>query len=98
MLSDKELQIRESLADEDYRELLATEHVNTTLALQIRKLRERRQWSQRDLAEKLGKHQETISQWEDPDYGRYTTKTMQAIAKAFDVALMQKFVSFSELA
>lgn len=97
MLSDKERQIRDSLANEEYRELLAIEHVNTTLALQIRKMREGRQWTQNDLAAKLGKHQETISQWEDPDYGRYTTKTLQAIAKVFDVALLQKYVSFSEL-
>lgn len=97
MISEKEKQLRDSLADKEYREALAVEHVNTTVAIQIHKMRECRHWSQSDLAEKLGKHQELISQWEDPDYGRYNIATLKAIAKAFDVALLVKFIPFSEL-
>lgn len=97
MISDKERQIQESLAEKEYREALAVEHVNTTLAIQIRKMREHNQWSQSDLAERLGKHQETISQWENPDYGRYSISTLKELASAFDVALLVKFIPFSEL-
>ena len=97
MISDKEIQLRESLTSKEYREALAIEHVNTTLATQIRKMRESRQWSQNDLATHLGKHQETISQWENPDYGRYSIMTLKELAATFDVALLVKFISFGEL-
>ena len=97
MISDKERQIQDSLANNEYREALAVEHVNTTLAIQIRKMREHRQWSQGDLARLLDKHQETISQWENPDYGRHSVTTLKALAATFDVALLVKFIPFSEL-
>ena len=97
MTSDKERQIQDSLVSKEYREALAIEHVNTTLAIQIHKMRENRQWSQSDLANRLGKHQETISQWENPDYGRYSISTLKELASAFDVALLVRFIPFSEL-
>jgi transcriptional regulator with XRE-family HTH domain len=97
MTTDKEKQIIESLADKEYRDALAVEHVNSTLAIQIRKMREHKPWRQSDLAENLGKHQETVSQWENPDYGRYSLTTLKEIASAFDVALQVKFMSFNEL-
>ncbi len=97
MISDKERQLLNSLDNKEYREALAIEHVNTTLAIQIRKMRENKQWNQSDLAECLGKHQETISQWENPDYGRYSLTTLKKLAAAFDVALLVKFIPFSEL-
>lgn len=97
MISDKERQIQGSLANKEYREALAIEHVNTTLAIQIRKMRENRQWNQSDLADRSGKHQETISQWENPDYGRHSITTLKALAATFDVALLVKFIPFSEL-
>ena len=65
MISDKERQIQESFTNIEYRKALAIEHVNTTLAVQIRKMREHRQWKQHELADRLGKHQETVSQWEN---------------------------------
>lgn len=97
MISDKERQIQNSLANKEYREALAIEHVNTTLAIQIRKIRENHQWKQSELADLLGKHQETISQWENPDYGRHSITTLKALASIFDVALLVKFIPFSEL-
>jgi len=99
MISDKERQIQDSLANKEYREALAVEHVNTTLAIQIRKMRENQnpQWKQSELADRLGKHQETISQWENPDYGRHSITTLKALAATFDVALLVKFIPFSEL-
>jgi len=94
---DKERQILNSLDSKEYREALAIEHVNTTLAIQIRMMRENHQWKQSDLAARLSKHQETVSQWENPDYGRHSMTTLKALAVAFDVALLVKFIPFSEL-
>lgn len=97
MISDKERQLLNSLDTKEYREALAIEHVNTTLAIQTRMMRENHQWKQSDLAARLGKHQETVSQWESPDYGRHSMTTLKALAAAFDVALLVKFIPFSEL-
>ncbi len=97
MISDKERQIVNSLDNKEYREALAIEHVNNTLAIQIRKMRESCHWNQSELASQLGKHQETISQWENPDYGRHSITSLKALAATFDVALLVKFIPFSEL-
>jgi transcriptional regulator with XRE-family HTH domain len=97
MTLDKRKQLFNSLSDKEYRKELAVEHVNTTLAVQIRNMREKQPWNQSELADRLGKHQESISQWENPDYGRYSLTTLKSLAAAFDVALLVKFVPFSEL-
>ncbi len=97
MTTNKEKQILNSLKDSEYRKALAIEHVNTTLAIQIRKMRENHPWRQSDLAECMGKNQGTISQWENVDYGRHSITTLKELAAAFDVALLVKFIPFSEL-
>jgi len=53
MISDKERQIQESFTNIEYRKALAIEHVNTTLAVQIRKMREHRQWKQHEFGGSL---------------------------------------------
>jgi transcriptional regulator with XRE-family HTH domain len=97
MISDKKEQILSSLKDKEYRKELAIEHVNSTLAMQIRNLREKKGWKQSELATRSGKNQGNISHWEDPDYGRYSLTTLKDMAMAFDVALLVKFIPFSEL-
>lgn len=42
--------------------------------------------------------QETICQLENPDYGRYSLKTLKRLAAALDVALVVRFAPFTELA
>ena len=39
----------------------------------------------------------SISRLEDPNYGRYSLKTLKRLARAFDVGLLVRFVSFGEL-
>ena len=90
-------QVWKSIAeDEEYRREFNLD-VDTTLAFQIRLLREKNGWTQEQLAERVGSRQETISQWEDPNYGRYTLKTLKGLATGFDVGLMVKFAPFSEV-
>jgi transcriptional regulator with XRE-family HTH domain len=67
------------------------------LAHQIRVLRTQRGWTQRDLAKQLGTTQAAVSRLEDADYGRISFKTMVALANAFDVAPVLKFVSTIDL-
>lgn len=92
----KRQQILKSLEDREYRREFAAD-IGTGLAFQIRLLRENRGWIQEQLADRMGKRQETISQWENPDYGRYTLNTLRELAAAFDVALLVRFAPFSEL-
>ncbi|MBI4298924.1 MAG: helix-turn-helix transcriptional regulator [Chloroflexi bacterium] len=93
---NKYQQLWKSLENQEYRRAF-TNDIGTGLAFQIRLLREQNEWSQEELAQKITKRQETISQWENPDYGRYTLNTLKELATAFDVALIVKFAPFSEL-
>lgn len=98
MITVKQRKFLDSLTDKEYREMFAEELVGTSLAFQIRRLREARNLTQIDISGLTGKAQPTISQWEDPNYGRYTLSTLKELAAAFGVALLVRFVSFSELA
>jgi transcriptional regulator with XRE-family HTH domain len=68
------------------------------VAWQIRINRLKRGLSQADLARAIGTQQSAISRLEDPEYGRHNLDTLVQIAKAFDCALLVKFVSYSKLA
>jgi len=96
MASNKFEQIWDSLEDEEYRREFADD-VATGLAFQVRALREKAGWSQAELAGRIGKRQETISLWENPNYGNYTYKTLSALASAFDLVPVFRLGSFSEM-
>ncbi len=96
MTTDRAKQLWEGLEDLEYRREFSAD-VGTGLAFQIRMLRESRGWTQERLANLTGKQQETISQWENPNYGSYTLNSLKSLAAAFDVALIVRFAPFSEL-
>lgn len=87
----------EELKDKEFRDSFVSEHVRTGIAYQITGLREEAGWSQSELGRRAGKPQNVISRLEDPEYGRPTIQTLLEIASAFDVALLVRFVPFSEL-
>lgn len=89
-------QVWSSLQDEEYRREYSAD-VGTGLAFQIKLLREKNGWTQEHVAQLTGKQQETISQWENPNYGSYTLSSLKSLAAAFDVALLVRFAPFSEL-
>jgi DNA-binding Xre family transcriptional regulator len=60
-------------------------------------MRKDRDWTQGDLATATGMAQSRISLLEDPSYERMSLTTLKRIASAFDVALMVRFVPFSEI-
>ncbi len=86
----------EKLKSKSYREAYVAEHVRTGIAYQIRALRTQRGWSQKRLAEEMGKPQSVVSRLEDPDYGKVSIQTVLEGAAAFDVALLVQYVSFPE--
>jgi transcriptional regulator with XRE-family HTH domain len=87
-----------SLRDsKEYRDAFVSEHIDTGLPFQIKALRDQRKWSQEELGKRAGMKQETISRLEDPNYARFTLRTLKKLASGFDVALMVIFVPFSRL-
>jgi len=94
---NKSDQIRQSLNDPEYRHQFVEEEINVGLAFQIRALRNRQKLTQDELAKLLGGKQSLVSSWENPNYGKYTLGTLKDLAKAFDVALLVRFVPFSKL-
>jgi transcriptional regulator with XRE-family HTH domain len=91
-------QLLDSLRDEEYRLAFVDESINVGLASQIRALQRARGWSQKELGQRAGMAQESISLLESPFYGRHTLRTLKRLAAAFQVALIVKFAPFSELA
>lgn len=85
------------LARKGYRDAYVGQHIKRGLATQIRSLRESRDWTQAELANRLDTRQSAIARLEDEDYGRYSLQTLTNLASAFDVALMVRFVPFSHL-
>ena len=79
------------------RRQFAESHLAKTLAHQVRAMRDTEQWSQQELAKKLGTTQNVVYRLESSDYGRQTLTTLKKVAAEFDVALVVRFVPFSEL-
>lgn len=100
MLCSKEIldRLKSDFEDPEYRHAYVEAELATRIALQIRRLREDRGWTQKELAEKLGTKQSAISKLEDPGYGRYSLSILHKLSEVFDVALDVAFVAFSAAA
>lgn len=93
------LKLLAKLGNKEYRDAYVEEKVATSLPFQIRALREQpgREWSQAELGERAGMRQNAISRLEDAESGTPSITTLLRLARAFDVALLVKFVPFSKL-
>jgi ribosome-binding protein aMBF1 (putative translation factor) len=58
------------------------------LADQIAELREKRGWTQADLARKVGTTQSGIARLENPNYRNYSLKTLEKVAQALGAKLV----------
>lgn len=96
-MSSKFDQMWDNLRDLEFRKQFIDEHVNVGISFQIRSLRNRQKLTQSDLARLLDVKQPLVSSWENPNYGKYSLKTLKDLAKAFDVGLLVRFVPFSKL-
>lgn len=86
-----------NLSNKEYRDAFVSSHIDNGIPFQIRALREQRDWTQEKLAKISKKKQEAICRFENPNYGSFTLATLKEVASAFDVALVVRFVPFSEL-
>jgi len=99
MTSSPRERLIEELRDHAYRRAFVAAHAGDSIAFQLKGMRLERDMEQRDVAALLGnpKLQPMISRYENPDYGKYSVKTLLELADAFDVALIVHFAPFSEL-
>jgi transcriptional regulator with XRE-family HTH domain len=84
-------------ADKKYREEYAIAMLKRMIPYQTRAIRQKKNWSQAQLAEAANLTQGVISRAEDPDYGNLTLSTIGRIAAGYDLAAIVRFVPFSEL-
>ena len=86
----------ERFRSKDYRISYMASRVRTSIAWQIRQLRESNGMSQSELAKRTGTRQSAVSRLENTEYGRARIQTLLDVATALDVALIVKFVSYDE--
>uniref|UniRef100_E6Q012 HTH cro/C1-type domain-containing protein n=1 Tax=mine drainage metagenome TaxID=410659 RepID=E6Q012_9ZZZZ len=75
---------------------LVSSNLDKGIAFQIRATRDKRKMTQAALAAATGMTQNNISRIEDEDYGRQTLSSLKRVAEALDVALVVRFVPFSQ--
>jgi transcriptional regulator with XRE-family HTH domain len=86
-----------NLRNKAYRDEFVAAQIDMGIPFQIRAMRERHEMSQQALAELTGMAQARISLLERPGYGRLSLSTLKRLASAFDVALVVRFIPFSQI-
>jgi transcriptional regulator with XRE-family HTH domain len=93
------LKLLSGLRDKAYRALFVETQIETLIPFQIRTMRNRKGWTQKQLADRAGMAQGRISLLESVNYeGAVNVKTLVKLAEAFDVGLVVRFAPFSEVA
>ena len=89
--------LREQFADKDYRYGYAEAFLNSYIAAQIKIIREQREMTQSQLAEKIGTKQTGISRLENVNYTAWKVGTLTRLARAFGLRLRIGFEEFGTL-
>ncbi len=66
------------------------------IAFQIRAARDAQGLSQDALAQMIGMSQNNLSRLENPEYGKHTISSLKRISEALDLAVVVRFVPFSQ--
>ena len=91
-------QLEQLLRDKDFRSQFTADFVRELLSAQIRALRDKRGWNQKELGANAGKmEQAQVSRLEDPEYSGGTLNSVIRIAQGFDVGLLVQLVPFSRV-
>jgi transcriptional regulator with XRE-family HTH domain len=96
MSDDIRKRLLREFPDPEYRHAYIESFLDSLIATQIRTHREVRGWTQEELAGLAETTQSAISRYERPDYSAWKLETLRKLAKAFDLALSVKFVSFGD--
>lgn len=92
------LDLPDSWFDKEYREAVVEAGIEQDIAWQIRNNRQLRNWTQKDLSERLATQQSAVQRLEDPNYGSHSLRTLVKVAHAFDCALQVRLLPFSKYA
>jgi transcriptional regulator with XRE-family HTH domain len=87
----------EKLKNKKYRSAYIRSQINVGIPMQIKFLRENLGWTQGALGKKAGMKQPRISAMERPGEVRFNIETLIRLASAFDVGLVVRFASYSEM-
>jgi len=85
------------MSEKSFREAVVAANARRGFAYQLRAMRKARGMNQAAAGELTGKPQTVISRLEDPTYGKVNLQTLLDIAAGFDVGLIVRFVSFSDV-
>ena len=85
------------LNDKKYRKAYVASQIKVGIPFQIKAMREKREWSQGQLADMANMLQPRISAMEKAGHGSPNIETLLRLAAAFDIGLVVKFAPFSEL-
>jgi transcriptional regulator with XRE-family HTH domain len=88
--------LKQAFKDKDYRHGYADEFLNSSIATQIKVLREQNRWSQKELAKRAQMKQPRISVMENVNYSSWSIKKLRELAEAFDLTLCVSFESFGK--
>jgi len=77
------------------RDQMVANNLSEGIAFQIQATRDARGWTQAELAGRAG-IANNLPRLEDPDYGKQTITTLKKLTSALDVALVVRFVPFSQ--
>ena len=89
--------LRKDLLDPEFRHAYADEHLNLSVATQIKVIREQQKLSQNELAKKLNTKQAGVSRLESANYNNWSVRLLKKFAEAFDVRLQISFEEFGTL-
>ncbi|MCK4852263.1 MAG: helix-turn-helix transcriptional regulator [Candidatus Omnitrophica bacterium] len=84
--------LKKDLKNPEFRKAFDEEEVYAALAIQIAKIREKQNVTQKELARRLHTTQQTISRLEDTRNTSYSLKTLIKLARVFHKKVKIKFV------
>lgn len=95
-MSDLANSLKQGFKNKDYRHGYADEFLNSSIATQIKVLREQHGWSQKELAKHAQMKQPRISVMENVNYSSWSINILRKLAEAFDLTLCVSFESFGK--
>src|ERR1700753_157640 len=90
-------ELKQSFTNEEFRYSYVESLLNSQLAAQLKVLREERDLTQEQLADKIGTKQAGISRLENVNYSSWKTETLRKLARALGVRLKISFEEFGTL-
>lgn len=87
-------ELLKAFKNKDYRHAYVDEFLNLSIATQIKVLREQRNWTQKELADRVGMAQPRISVMENVNYSSWSINILRKLAKTFDLTLRVSFEGF----